>query len=199
MSAETTAVQIGLFSKGSLAGWKLKEFKGQTHYQISKINGEQTLGAESRDAASGLFYEQRIDLELTPIMHWRWRIENRMGNINEQSKAGDDFTARLYVVKSGGLVFWNTKAINYVWSSTSPKNKIWPNPFAGDHAMMVSIRSSTDKLGTWYSEKRNISQDFKELTGEDVRFIDAVAIMTDTDNAHGHANAYYGDIYFTAE
>jgi Protein of unknown function (DUF3047) len=190
---------IGSFTTGSLTGWKTKEFKGQTQYQVAKIGDSQALKADSNAAASGLFFEQRIDLQKTPIMNWRWRIENRLGNIDEQSKSGDDFVARVYVVKSGGLVFWNTKAINYVWASTTPKDKVWPNPFAGDHAMMVAVRSSTDKTGTWYTEKRNIRADFKRLTGEDMPYIDAVAIMTDTDNAKGKATAYYGDIYFTAE
>ena len=192
-------IVIGNFSAGVLTGWKTKDFKGQTQYQLSKIDGVQALKADSDAAASGLFYEQRIDLEKTPIMNWRWRIENRMGKIDEQAKSGDDFTARVYVVKSGGLVFWNTKAINYVWASTSPKDKTWPNPFAGDHAMMMAVRSSSDETGTWYTEKRNVREDFKRLTGEDIKSIDAIAIMTDTDNAKGKATAYYGDIYFTAE
>jgi Protein of unknown function (DUF3047) len=194
-----SGLTVGSFSTGSLSGWKTKEFKGQTQYKVAKLDGSQVLKADSNAAASGLFYEQRIDLEKTPIMNWRWRIENRLGAIDEQTKSGDDFAARVYVVKSGGLVFWNTKAINYVWSSTSPKDKTWPNPFAGDHATMVAVRSSSDNIGTWYTEKRNIRADFKKLTGEDVLYIDAVAIMTDTDNAKGKATAYYGDIYFTSE
>lgn len=103
------------------------------------------------------------------------------------------------MVKIGGLVFWNTKAINYVRANTSLKDNTWLNPYTGDHAMMVAVRSSSDKTGTWVSEKRNIRTDFKQLTGEDIQYIDAVAIMTDTDNANGKAVAYYGDIYFTAE
>jgi Protein of unknown function (DUF3047) len=192
-------IVIGNFSAGTLTGWKAKEFKGQTQYQLTKIDDVQALKADSDTAASGLFFEQKIDLEKTPVMNWRWRIENRMGKVDEQAKSGDDFTARVYVVVSGGLVFWNTKAINYVWASTSSKDKVWPNPFAGDHAMMVAVRSSGDKTGTWYTEKRNVREDFKRLTGEDIKSIDAVALMTDTDNAKGKATAYYGDISFTAE
>ena len=157
------------------------------------------LMAESADSASGLFREQHIDLQKTPFMNWRWRIENRLGNINEQEKYGDDYAARIYVVVSGGLVFWRTKAINYVWASTSAKGKIWPNAFAGDHAIMVALRSSSDQTCTWYTEKRNILADLKQLFGEDIHTIDAVAIMTDTDNAKGKATAYYGDIYFTKD
>lgn len=193
------SLPIGSFSTEGISTWRSKEFKGKTQYQISLLDGQRVLKAESDAAASGLVSEKRIDLYKTPVMNWRWRIENRLGKLNEQAKSGDDFAARVYVVVSGGLVFWNTKAINYVWSSTSPKDKTWPNPFAGDHAMMLAVRSASDKTGTWYTEKRNVRDDFKKLNGEEIQYIDAVAIMTDTDNAKGKVRAYYGDIYFTAE
>jgi hypothetical protein len=190
-------LMIGSFSSGSLDHWEPKGFKGQTKYHLIDLAGTSVLKAESADSASGLFKEQRIDLQKTPVMNWRWRIENRLGNINEQSKSGDDYAARVYVVISGGLTFWRTKAINYVWAGTSPKGKIWPNAFAGNHAMMIALRSSSDQSGVWYTEKRNIFADLKQQFGEDIRYIDAVAIMTDTDNAHGKVTAYYGDIYFS--
>jgi len=190
-------LMIGSFSAGSFDHWESKEFKGQTKYQIVYLAGARVLKAESADSASGLFKEQRIDLQKTPVMNWRWCIENRLGNINEQAKSGDDYAARVYVVISGGLTFWRTKAINYVWASTSPKGKTWPNAFAGDHAMMIALRSSSDQTGTWYMEKRNILADLKQQFGKDIRYIDAVAIMTDTDNAHGKVTAYYGDLYFS--
>jgi hypothetical protein len=190
-------LMISHFSSGSLEHWKSKEFKGQTHYQLTDLAGIKILKADSADSASGLFKEQRIDLQKNPIMNWRWRIENRLGNINEQAKSGDDYAARVYALVSGGLAFWRTRAINYVWASTSPKGKIWPNAFAGDHAMMIALRSSSDHTGVWYTEKRNILADLKQQFGEDIRYIDAIAIMTDTDNAHGKVTAYYGDIYFS--
>ena len=190
-------LMIGSFSSGSLGNWESRKFKGQTHYQLTDLAGAKVLKAESANSASGLYKKQRIDLQKTPFMNWRWRIEKRLGNINEQAKSGDDYTARVYVVVSGGLAFWRTRAINYVWASTSPKGKIWPNAFAGDHAMMIARRSSSDQTGTWYTEKRNILDDLKQQFGEDIRYIDAVAIMTDTDNAQGNATAYYGDIYFS--
>ena len=193
---------IGSFSSGSLDHWESKEFKGQTNYQLVDLAGTRVLKADSAGSASGLFNEQRIDLHKTPVMNWRWHIENRLGNdINEQVKSGDDYAARVYVIASGGAAFWQTKAINYVWSSTSPVGNVWPNPYAYAGAngkmMMIALRSSTDQAGTWYSEKRNILTDLKHQFGEEIRYIDAVAIMTDTDDSHGKATAYYGDIYFS--
>ncbi len=198
--AETTAdkLEIGSFSSGSLAGWESKKFKGATKYQLADVGGDKVLKAESAGTGSGLFKKQRIDLQKTPFLNWRWRIENRLGDLNEQSKKGDDYAARVYVVISGGLAFWRTRAINYVWASTSPKGKIWPNAFAGDHAMMIALRSANDETATWYSEKRNVLADLKRQFGADIRYIDAVAIMTDTDNAGGKVTAYYGDLVFSA-
>ena len=197
-------LMIGSFSSGSLDNWEAKEFKGQTSYKLVDLAGTRVLKAESAGSASGLFNEQRIDLHKTPVMNWRWHIENRLGNdINEQAKSGDDYAARVYVVVSGGAAFWQTKAINYVWSSTSPVGKVWPNAYAYAGAngklMMIALRSSTDQTGTWYSEKRNILADLKHQFGEDIAYIDAVAIMTDTDNSQGKVTAYYGDIYFSKD
>lgn len=192
-------LMIGQFSSGSLDQWKNKAFKEQTHYKLTDLAGTTVLKAESNGSASGLFNEQRIDLQKTPVLNWSWRIENRLGNINEQDKSGDDYAARVYIVVNGGLAFWRTRAIDYVWASTSPKGKIWPNAFAGDHVMMIALRSSADKTGTWYTEKRNILADLKQFVGEDIRYIDAIAIMTDTDNSNSKATAYYGDIYFSKD
>jgi len=194
-------LMIGDFSSGSLNHWEAKEFKGKTNYELIDLAGTKVLKAESASSASGLFREQRIDLQKTPVMNWRWHIKNRLGKINEQDKSGDDYAARIYVVVSGGAAFWETKAINYVWSSSSPTGKVWPNAYASTgingKMIMIALRSSTDETGTWYTEKRNVLADLKHQFGENIRYIDAVAIMTDSDDSLGNVTAYYGDINFS--
>ncbi|MCK5888571.1 MAG: DUF3047 domain-containing protein [Methylococcales bacterium] len=196
-SAENIKISVGKFSSDNMEHWKEKNFAGKTTYQIVTLDKSSVLKAESHSAASGLFKEQRIDLSKTPYLNWRWRVENDLGNIDEQSKSGDDYSARVYVVVDGGWAFWKTKAINYVWSSHQEKGKVWPNAFAGTNAMMIALRTSSDKKGAWFTEKRNIQDDLKQQFGEDIQYIDVIALMTDTDNAKGDAIAYYGDIYFT--
>jgi hypothetical protein len=197
--ANDEKIQISFFSSAKLDEWKTKIFSGKTDYEIVQLEETQVLKAESHAGASGLFKEQRIDLLKTPYLNWRWRIDSRLIGVNEKSKSGDDYSARVYVIVSGGWAFWKTRAINYVWAGNTAKGSIWPNAFAGNNAMMLAIRSSDDKTHTWYQEKRNIMQDLKQQFDTDIRYIDAVAIMTDTDNANGNATAYYGDIYFSAK
>ncbi len=199
ISAADTQVQLGDFSHNRLDGWEQKSFKGETRYGLQALDGRTVLKAESNAAGSGLFKEQRIDLAQTPFLNWSWRIANRLNGLNEQSKAGDDYAARVYVVVKGGWAFWQTKAIDYVWASNSAKDSIWPNAFAGDHVMMVAVRGPEAPLNAWFNEKRNVRADMQKLLGEDIRYIDAVALMTDTDNSKQQATAYYGDIWFSKD
>lgn len=198
-SAETIhKIYISAFATEQLKGWKSKQFKGQTNYQLVQTDNQTVLKAHSQASASGLFKQQRIDLQQTPYLYWRWRIGNHLTNLNEQEKSGDDFAARVYIVIDGGWAFWKTKAINYVWSSVTEKGKIWPNAYAGKNAMMFAIRSTEDPTGTWLQEKRNVQADLQKIYSKAIRYIDAVAVMTDTDNTQGQATAYYSNIYFSS-
>jgi hypothetical protein len=196
--AQPTKIAISNFATAGLAGWEEKSFFGKTDYQITKQGNETVLKATSQAAASGLFKKKRIDLQQTPYLNWRWRVDTPLHSLDEKTKSGDDYGARVYVVIDGGLFFWKTKAINYVWASAVPAGESWPNAFAGNSAMMLALRSSTDTAATWYLEKRNVAADLKEFFGTEVRYIDAVAIMTDTDNSGQQTTAYYDNIVFTS-
>lgn len=192
-------LRIGAFSTGDLNNWEPKSFHQQTVYNlVTDDSQQQVLKAVSKDSASGLVKKQRIDLTKTPFITWRWKVSNTISNIQERTKAGDDYAARLYVVLDGGLLFWQTKSINYVWASNLPKQTVWSNAYAGDAVQMLALRGKADPLNTWITEKRNVREDFKRYLGLDVLFIDAVALMTDTDNSHQTATAFYGDITFSA-
>jgi hypothetical protein len=195
-------IMIGEFSRGNMGGWQEKSFVGHSHYQIvtTPLNSPQSeaLQARSQSAASGLFKEITIDLRKTPWLHWSWRIDNTFNGNNERSKGGDDYPARVYVVVSGGLLFWKTRAINYVWSSNQPVNSEWNNAYTGN-AKMVAVRSSAEQAGEWLTQRRNVRDDLRKLFGEEFDEIHAVALMTDSDNTKQSASALYGDIFFSSE
>lgn len=197
--ANVPSLAVSSFSQNKLEGWEEKEFAGRTSYRLTELDGRKVLLAESRQAASGLFRRMRVDLDQTPYLNWSWRVEQGMPPLDERRKEGDDYAARIYVVVDGGLFFWKTIAVNYVWSSSQRAGSVWPNAFAGKNAMLMALRSSREGLGVWHTEKRNLREDFKALFGMEVRQIDAVALMSDTDNSQGEARAYYGEIYFTTE
>ncbi len=196
---EQEILSVGGFSQHQLEDWRPRKFVGETRYDLTPLDGAVVLKAVSRGSASGLIKKIRVDLERYPFLNWRWRIENRLaGTFDEQQKSGDDYAARIYVVVSGGLVIWNTRALNYVWARHSPVGETWPNAFAGNNAMMICLRSAQAPVSVWQQEKRNIRKDFKALFGSEIRHIDAVVVMSDTDNTQQEVTALYGDIYFSS-
>jgi Protein of unknown function (DUF3047) len=191
-------VVVGDFSAGDLTGWEPEVFHGKTAYDLVRLNGQTVLRAQSDKSASGLVRRVRIDLVRTPVLHWRWRVENVLRGVDERTKAGDDYPARVYVIFSGGLFFWNTRAINYVWSNNQPAGTVWPNAFTAG-AQMVAVESGTERVGRWVEERRNVREDFARYFGNEADTVDAVALMTDTDNSGQSAVSYYGNMYFAAE
>jgi len=198
--AHATNIPIGQFSKGDISNWKEKVFDGKTRYTFveDKQTQQRVLQATSFNAASGLFHKIRIDLEKTPYLNWSWNTSSVLDGINENAKAGDDFVARIYVIVDGGFFFWRTIALNYVWSSSHQRGEKWSNPYTSS-ATIYAVESGKEKLGTWQHYKRNVRDDLKQLAGKKTRYIDAVAIMTDTDNSGKSATTFFGDIFFTSE
>lgn len=196
VGATPEVVPVGVFSRGNLFGWQPKTFQGHTDYRLVTVNGVRALKATSDAAASGLIKQIRVDLTHTPFLTWRWRVDNVLPGLDEHSKSGDDYPARVYIILSGGFFFWNTRSLNYVWSSSQPIASAWTNAYTSN-VMMIAVESGSKKLGQWVTEKRNIRADFLRYFGRDVTTIDAAALMTDTDNSGQRAIAYYGDLYFT--
>ena len=192
-------VDVGLFSQNDISGWEVRTFAGTTDYSVGPVDGRLVLIADSQQSASAYYKKIKIDLEKTPILNWSWQKLIPIDPGNEMVKKGDDFVARIYMVKIDELVIWDTLALNYVWSYQHHKNDVWDSPFAGKKSKMLSQRDASDPQAVWFTEKRNVLMDFKRLLGKEIRHIDGVAIMTDSDNSGLSARALYGDIFFSSE
>ncbi|GAD89723.1 MULTISPECIES: DUF3047 domain-containing protein [Vibrio] len=202
-----SSINLTDIANNGIQNWHTKTLSGITRYDVTEYLAQPAIIANSDNSASGLILKKRIDLLATPFMNWSWAIKTPLSKLDETKKDGDDFAARIYVVIDGGMMFWNTQSISYVWSSAQEKGQIWDNPFAGSHVKMLSLQDKSSNIGPWYQQKRNIYQDLVAVFGDkgskkanqkSYRYIDMVAIMTDTDNSGGHAEAYYGDIVFSS-
>ena len=187
-------IHVGRFSNGDLAGWTPETFRGkrQTAYTLVQDEGRTVLRAESRQAASGLMHRIEVDPRLYPVLRWSWKIDHTLKKENARTRDGDDFAARVYVIFPGTF-FWQTRAINYVWSGKLPVGTAIPNAYT-KNAMIVAVESGEERVRQWVSEERNIAEDFRRLFGEEPPRLGGVAVMTDTDNTGEEAVAWYGDL-----
>ncbi|WP_417698403.1 DUF3047 domain-containing protein [Psychromonas sp.] len=204
----TAATEISAFANNGLANWEEESFEGQSTYNIVKYGQRTVLKAESNNSASGLVLKKRVDLLKTPYIQWDWLTTSKLSGLNEQAKPGDDYVARIYVVIDGGFAVWSSKCLSYVWSSNQAQGTVWNNAFIGDRVRMIAVRGEQDNINQWYQEKRNVYQDLIDQFGDKgseqknqkaYRYIDVIAIMTDTDNSGRQAESYYGDISFSAQ
>lgn len=198
LAAAAQQTVIGDFSAG-LEGWEERSFVGNTDYEVVRLDGVDAVRAAADGTASALYRRIEIDLESTPYLVWRWRVGGTYGDIDETEKSGDDYPARVYVVRRGGLAFWRTRALNYVWSSAQPAGSRWPNAYAGDNVQMLAVDAGEAKAGEWVSHVRDVRADWRAAFGEEIETLDGVAIMTDADDAGGSVRAWYADIRFTSE
>lgn len=199
---------LTLLSDADFNEWEPQVFSGKSIYTQNEYKGRKALQAISNNAASGLVLKKKIDLSTTPYINWSWLVEKQLLELDERSKSGDDFVARVYVVIDGGFKIWQTKSLSYVWSSNQEKDVVWDNAFAGSKVKMMSIKGKDAKIGQWHEEKRNVYKDLIDVFGDQgseaanlktYKYIDVIAIMTDTDNSGQQAESYYGNIEFSAK
>jgi len=177
---------------------KVRGSNGKTKYSLGINENGSFLRAEAMGTASGLGKKVKIDLNKTPFINITWKIEKDLKGIDEKSKKGHDFAARVFVVKKTGLTPLSNKAVNYVFSSNNSTNEFWRSPYTKSSIDYV-LSTSKDNLNEWVTVKANVKEHFKKLHNLNVEELTGLAIMTDTDQTDIKTISYYQNIYFSSE
>lgn len=191
------AIETG-FSPQAMRSWSEKSFDGHTSYSIVQRDGVPVLEAHANGQASAKYLEREIDLERTPWLKWCWQVSGVHAQLDETTRQGDDYPARVYVAQRTGLLPWQVESVNYVWSSNQPVGTRWPNAFT-DKAQLLAVESGGERVGQWVSVVRDVRADFRELFGSDPASIDGIALMTDGDNAGVDARAWFSRLVFSSD
>ena len=197
----TTEIKVFNFTETELSQLEVRKVRGadnRTVYTVGSNENGNFLKAVADNAASGLGKEVKIDLNKTPFINITWKIEKDLPKIKENSKRGHDFAARVFVVKKTGATPLSNRAINYVFSSNNVIGFNSPSPYTKKSIDNV-LASTKTNFNEWITVKANVKEDFKKFHGLDVKELDGLAIMSDTDNSRMTAIAYYQNIYFSAE
>jgi len=192
-------IKVFDFTETELSGLDVRKVRGadnKTIYTVGSNENGNFLKAVADNAASGLGKEVKIDLNKTPFINITWKIEKDLKGINENSKKGHDFAARVFAVKKTGATPLSNRAINYVFSSNNEIGFNSPSPYTKKSIDNV-LASTKSNLNEWITVKANVKEDFKKFHNLDVNELDGLAIMSDTDNSKMKAIAYYQNIYFS--
>ncbi len=203
MSSFTFAneVKVFEFTEEEFETLKVRKVRGadaKTEYTIGKNENGNFLKAVANNSASGLGKEIIINLNKTPYLNVTWKVEKDLNGIDERSKKGHDYAARVFVVKKTGATPLSNRAMNYVFSSNEDVNDFHPSPFTKKSIDYV-LATTKDHLNEWTTVKVNVKEHFKRFHDLELDEINGVAIMADTDNSKLSSISYYQNIYFSAE
>ena len=203
LSLPVNAEQIKIFEftndeLDTLKVRKVRNAKAKTIYTIGKNDIGNYLKSVADNSASGLGKEIKIDLNITPFINITWKVEKDLSGINEQSKKGHDYAARVFVIKKTGATPLSNRAINYVFSSNLDIDHNNPSPYTKKSIDYV-LSTTKINLNEWVTVKANVKEHFKKLHGLDVNELNGVALMSDTDNSKRKSVAYFQNIFFSKE
>lgn len=214
------SVWLDHFSRESAtvpAPWRVVQLNAQvppTSYQVRRWDGVMAIEATANHSMALLARPLQTDLQRTPVLCWRWRVDAPLVKADMATKAGDDYAARVYVSFSlpRAEMSFTTRAklalaraiygdavpdavINYVWDNRYPVGTRKPNAYT-DRSRMIVAETGAANAGQWVVARHDVRQDvMSEFNSAQARLIQ-ISVATDTDNTGERAHAGFADFHW---
>lgn len=222
VQAEEMLDDVGRFNANVITPpipWRVIRFDDRippTQYRVITWDGVASVEAQANASMALLARPLTIDLQRTPVLCWRWRIDAPLKTADMATKAGDDYAARVYIafrLPTGAMDFpTRTKlriarslydeqmpdaALNYVWDNRYPVGTRRPNAYT-DRTQMIVLRSGAAEAGRWVMERRDVLADAEQTFGSANISATLLALASDTDNTKETAHAGFADLHFVS-
>jgi hypothetical protein len=183
-------------AEGVPSGWAAKEFTGRAWVELVRDGGRLALKLRSEQSSFALYRDVVVDLNEFRFLSWSWKVVLLPAEGDVRERARDDQAAQLYVIfPRWPSPLTNSDVIGYVWDSRAPVGARVTSTKAGNVKIIV-VESGGSRRDTWRVEQRNVAQDYAALFGRHPPLVGRVAIMIDTDDTGGAAEALVADIVF---
>jgi hypothetical protein len=198
------------------AGWRVVTLRGVKPAEIALVSDANATVLRIRSkGAAGSAAHPIANAAANTELRWRWKIDRVVEKADLAQRAGDDFSARLYVffaVPLEELSFFErmklriaraiygpdvpAAGICYVWDNLHAPGTVVPNPYASRIRTFV-LQSGSARAGEWTAERRDLEADFLAAfgpRGSPVPPVSGIAAGNDTDQTGESATAWFGDI-----
>jgi len=198
------------------APWRVVQLNAQvtpTLYRVRRWDGVMAIEASADHSMALLARPLQADLQRTPVLCWRWRVDAPLLKADMATKAGDDYAARVYVSFSlpGSELDYLTRAklalaraiygdavpdavINYVWDNRYPVGTRKPNAYT-DRSRNIVAETGAANAGKWVVARHDVQRDMlSEFNSAQARLIQ-ISVATDTDNTGERAHAGFADFH----
>lgn len=196
-------IRIDDFNDDQLSpDWKFRHDGGDTLYTISPDTLSNVLDANTFDSDNFIIKKIKVDIVQYPYLNWKWKAISMPVDGDESKKKYCDVVASINVVLRARK--WAPKTIKYSWSTTLEAGTLTKSPFAfwPSRADIVVQRGVGKPTHEWIEEKVNVLEEYKRLyKKKKVKsyVVEAIVIMSDSDNTKSPSHARYDDIFFSKE
>ena len=185
--------------RGIPSGWTGESFGRRAAYDfvIEQSAGRRVLHLERDNEHSTIAKEitGKVNLKETPILEWTWKAAVLPTGGDLRRKETTDMAAQLYVVWPRFPALLRSRIIGYVWDATTPVGTIVKSQKTGTVTFVV-MRSGSEDLGKWLTERRNVAEDYVKIFGEAPDDPRAITISIDSNDTRSMAESFMGPIVF---
>lgn len=191
---------------------KLLPGKQATQYAVARKDGREAIGARAKDSASLLRQVVRVEPSELDLLKFSWKVPALIANADLGTRDIADSPVRIVLAFEGDRSKFSLKntllsdlahsltgepmpyaTLMYVWCNTRPPGSVITSTRT-DRIRKIVVESGTTNLNQWLAYERNVRADFEMAYGESPGALVGIAIMTDTDNTKGTAQAWYGPV-----
>jgi hypothetical protein len=184
--------------KGIPPGWKGQQWGSPAYdFMIVEDSGKKVLHLKSKDEGSTITREikGKVEIKETPILEWSWKMATLPKGGNSCVKSTDDQAGQVFVTWPRFPEQVRSRIIGYVWDSTRPVGTTCKSEKTGMVTYIV-VRSGAAEVGKWFTERRNVAEDFKKIYGEDAENPGAVSLSIDSNDTHSYSESMVGALVF---
>jgi hypothetical protein len=195
-------------------GWQEITFDRKTPNRF-RTDSSGTLLVESDRSVSLIQMPIDVDLDATPFLSWRWRVEQQAPPSDLGVKGEDDRSLALYVafpfVPEEASIMERMKravveavagkdapgrVLMYVWGGDGTRGDQIESPHMGGSGIITILRPATMEPAIWFDEAINIAEDYRRIFGSEPPDPISLAIGADTDDTMSRVRGAVTDINF---
>lgn len=163
-----------------------------TMVSLVEESGNHYIKIKTRGGCTAIGKKSSYNSQEYSFLSWKWRMHVLPLKAREDLKKFADSGAGVYVVFRAKVGL--NRIIKYVWSSSLSVGTSIESPF-NCKARVVVLRNSEDKMNCWIHEEVNVFEDYRRFFNSMPPMVDAVAIMSDSDNTQSMVEADYDDFW----
>jgi hypothetical protein len=181
---------------GPPPGWTVREFAGSGAVELVRADGRLAARLRTERASVAIHRDVVVELRDFPYLSWTWKVTKLPTGGDVREAARDDEAAQVYVI----FPRWpsprtTSDVLGYVWDSRAPVGTRLKHPRAANVRIVV-VESGAAQLNQWRSYERNVAADYAALFGRQPPRVGKVAVMVDSNDTRGDAEALFGDLIF---